>query len=376
MHQGSKKKAGTAAIAALGVILFAAAPARASTVTVAGSDTVRVTETGNEANQIRVSFDPGADVYTAVDAASTLTPSGTCVMVDGHTATCPGSGIKTVSVQTGDRDDTIALDATTIPGTITESLDGGSGNDTVSGGDTPGTLSGGSGNDSVNGRGTLNGGSGNDVLTGSALADNLRGSSGRDTLDGGLGADDIAGGSNTDTLLYPARVNGVNVTIGSGNSNDGGPEDQTANRRDTVHGDVEVLFGTERNDVLVGDGSSETLIGLGGDDFAVGNRGGDTMLGFDGNDLLIGESGADLLRGGPGADREFGKSGNDRVAGGPDDDFLRGGTGHDVMKGKTGNDRINARDGERDVKISCGPGPKRLEGAKRDKRLDPRPRSC
>ncbi len=46
------------------------------------------------------------------------------------------------------------------------------------------------------------------------------------------------------------------------------------------------------------------------------------------------------------------------------------------MKGKTGIDRINARDGERDVKISCGPGPKRLEGAKRDKRLDPRPRSC
>ncbi len=67
---------------------------------------------------------------------------------------------------------------------------------------------------------------------------------------------------------------------------------------------------------------------------------------------------------------------NDRLAGGPDDDFLRGGAGHDVMKGKTGIDRINAHDGERDVKISCGPGPNRLEGAKRDKRLDPRPRSC
>jgi Ca2+-binding RTX toxin-like protein len=375
MHQGLMKKAGAAGIAALGMILFAAASAPASTVTVAGSDTVRVTETGNEANQIRVSYDSGADRYTVADAASTLTPSGTCVMVAGHTATCPGTGIKTVSVQTGDRDDSIALDAT-IPGAINESLDGGSANDTITGGDTPGTHSGGSGNDSLSGRGTLNGGSGNDVLTGSALADNLRGSSGRDTLDGGLGADDIAGGSNTDTLLYPARLNGVNVTVGSGNGNDGGPEDQTGNRRDTVHGDLEVLFGTERNDVLVGDRSSETLIGLGGDDFAVGNSSGDTMLGFDGNDLLIGESGADLLRGGPGADREFGKSGHDRLAGGPDGDFLRGGIGVDVMKGKTGNDRISARDGERDVKISCGPGPKRLEGAKRDKRLDPRPRSC
>ena len=370
------KKAGAAALAGLGVMLFAASSATASTVTVAGADTVRVAETGNEANQIRVSYDAGTDVYLVADAASKLTPSGTCVMVDEHSVSCPGAGIKTISVQTGDRDDTIALDAATIPGTITENLDGGSGNDTVTGANTPGTLSGGSGDDSVSGRGTLNAGSGNDVLTGSPLADNLRGSSGRDTLDGGFGADDISGGSNTDTLVYPARVNGVNVTIGSGSGNDGGPEDQTGSRRDAVHGDVEVLYGTELGDVLVGDRTSETLIGLGGDDFAVGNSGNDTVLGFDGNDLLIGESGADLLRGGPGADREFGKSGHDRLAGGPDDDFLRGGTGHDVMKGKTGIDRINARDGERDVKISCGPGPNRLEGAKRDKRLDPRPRSC
>jgi Ca2+-binding RTX toxin-like protein len=100
------------------------------------------------------------------------------------------------------------------------------------------------------------------------------------------------------------------------------------------------------------------------------------VLGFDGNDLLIGNANGDTVRGGPGSDRQFGKSGNDRVAGGADDDFLRGGTGHDVMKGKSGIDRINARDGRRDVKINCGPGPRRLEGAKWDKGLDPRPKSC
>jgi Ca2+-binding RTX toxin-like protein len=356
-------------------MLFAASSAAASTVTVSGANTVRVAETGNEANQVTVSYDAGTDNYRVADAASNLTPSGTCVAVDPHTATCPGAGIKTINVATGDRDDSIALDAT-IPSTITETLDGGAANDTVTGANSPGTLSGGSGNDDLRGRGTLNGGTGNDVLTGSPMADTLRGSSGRDTLDGGFGADDIAGGSSIDTLLYPGRPNAVNVTIGSGNNNDGGPEDQTGARRDNVHGDIEVLFGTELNDTLIGDHSSETLIGLGGDDFVIGNSGGDTLLGFNGNDLLIGESGGDLLRGGPGADRQFGKSGNDRLAGGPDDDFLRGGAGHDVMKGKNGIDRINARDGERDVKISCGPGPKRLEGAKRDKRIDPRPKSC
>jgi Ca2+-binding RTX toxin-like protein len=376
MQEGQMKKALGAATAGLVVVLFAAPSAPASTVTITGGDTVRVAEPGDEANAIEVSYDAEGDLYRVVDTAAALTASGTCVPFDAHNATCPGAGIKTINVATGDRDDTVVLDAASIPGTITESLDGGAANDSVTGANTPGTLNGGSGSDQVTGRGTVNGGSGNDVLTGSPLADNLRGSSGKDTLDGGFGADDIAGGSSTDTLLYPGRANGVNVTIGSQNNNDGGPEDQTGSRRDNVHGDIEVLFGTEHNDVLAGDRSSETLFGLGGDDFVVGNSGRDTLLGFNGNDLLIGESGSDLLRGGPGADRQFGKSGNDRLAGGPDDDFLRGGTGHDVMKGKSGIDRINARDGIRDVKINCGPGPKRLEGAKRDKRRDPRPRSC
>jgi Ca2+-binding RTX toxin-like protein len=375
MSQGLIKKAGTLAVAAVGIGAFAAPSALASTVTVAG-DTLRVAETGNEANQITVSYDSGTDLYTVTDAAAPLTPSGTCVMVDANTATCPGAGVNTISVDTGDRDDSIALDAATIPGTISESLNGANGNDTVRGANTPGTLSGGAGNDAVTGRGTLNGGSGNDTLNGSPLADNLRGSSGRDTLDGGFGGDDLSGGSNTDTLLYPARPNGVNVTVGSGNGNDGGPEDQTGSSRDTVRGDIEFVFGTDLADVLIGDRSAETLIALGGDDFVVGNDGRDTLLGFGGNDLLVGKGNADILRGGPGADRQFGKSGNDRVAGGADDDFLRGGLGHDVMKGKGGIDRINARDGRRDVKINCGPGPRRLEGAKRDKRRDPPARSC
>jgi Ca2+-binding RTX toxin-like protein len=376
MHLRATKTALAGVIAAVGSSLLIAPSALASTVTVSGGNTVRVAETGNETNAITVSRDAVSGAYMVADTAATLTPSGTCVMVDAHHATCPGTGIKSINVTTGDREDVITLDAVTIPSTITEVLDGGSANDTVTGANTPGNLRGGSGNDRLSGRGTLAGGSGNDELTGSPVADTLRGSNGRDTLDGGFGADDIGGGGGTDTLVYPSRANGVNVTLGSGNGNDGGPEDQTGSSRDTARGDIEVLFGTELNDVLVGDRSSETLVGLGGDDFAFGNSGRDTVLGFGGNDLLTGGSSSDLVRGGPGADRMLGKSGNDRLAGGPDDDFLRGGTGHDVMKGKTGIDRINARDGERDVKISCGPGPKALEGAKRDKRLDPRPRSC
>ncbi len=335
------RKVSFAGIVAMALIL--APQAVASTVTVTGGNTIKVAESGNEINRVAVSYVAATNVYNVADTAANLTPSGTCTPVDAHTARCPGTGIKTISVDAGSRDDSIALDQP-IPPTAAGNLDGGPGNDT---------------------------------LVGSPSADKLRGGSGKDSLDGRDGADDIGGGSGTDALIYPAtRQNPVGVTIGSGSGNDGGPEDQTGTRRDTVQGDIEVLFGTIGNDLLVGDRSAETLFGLGGDDVLFGNRGNDTLLGFDGSDLYIGGPGNDTSRGGPGDDRLFGKAGADRLAGGPDNDFIRGGSGADVMKGKTGIDRINARDGERDIKINCGPGSKGAEAAKRDKHLDPRPRSC
>jgi Ca2+-binding RTX toxin-like protein len=323
--------------------LILAPQAVASTVTVSGGNTVKVAETGNEINRVSVSYVAATNVYSVADTAANLTPNGTCTQVNAHTASCPGSSIKTISVDTGNRDDSIALDQS-IPSTAAGNLDGGAGNDT---------------------------------LIGSPSADKLRGGSGKDSLDGRDGADDIGGGSGTDALVYPAtRQNPVGVTIGSGSGNDGGPEDQTGSRRDTVQGDIEVVFGTIGNDLLVGDRSSETLFGLGGNDVLIGTGGNDTLLGFDGGDLFIGGPGNDTSRGGPGDDRLFGKAGGDRLAGGPDNDFLRGGSGTDVMKGKAGIDRINAHDGERDIKVNCGPGSNGAESAKRDKHLDPRPRSC
>jgi Ca2+-binding RTX toxin-like protein len=374
--KGAIRRSVLVGAAALAVSLAWAASALASTVTVTGGNTVKVAESGNEVNQIKVSYDSGLDLYTVEDTAANLTPSGTCVMVDAHTATCPGAGITKVQVDTGDRDDTIVLDQT-IPDTVTEDLDGGANNDTVTGANGPGTLNGGSGNDQVRGRGTVDGGSGNDLVIGSPLADTIKGGNGRDTVDGGDGPDDIAGGSGTDTLIYPAsRTTPVQVTVGSGNFNDGGIEDQANGRRDTVRADLETISGTIGNDALIGDSSSETLLGGPGNDFLVGNRGNDNLFGFEGDDLVLGGDGRDTERGSFGNDRMLGGPDGDRLAGGPDNDFLKGNTGSDVMKGKTGIDQIRARDGTRDVKINCGPGPNGIEFATRDRRLDPRAKSC
>src|SRR5260370_31403119 len=110
MQMGRLKKALLAGIAAFVLAALGAPGAVASPVTVTGGNTVKVAETGNETNRIAVSYDAGMDLYTVKDGAANLTPSGTCTMVDAHTATCPGAGIKTLDVDTADRDDTIAVD--------------------------------------------------------------------------------------------------------------------------------------------------------------------------------------------------------------------------------------------------------------------------
>lgn len=351
------RKGALGAAVALCAALIWAPGALASTVTVAGGNTLRVSESGNEVNNITVSYATGTDTYTVKDAAANLTPSGTCAAVDGHTATCPGASVTAMTVDTDDRDDSIAVDST-IPSSVKETLDGGSGNDTVSG------------------RGTLDGGSGNDQLTGSPSDDTLHGSSGRDLLDGGPGPDDLAGGSGFDTLTYPGRNTPVTVTVGAGSNNDGGVEDQANGKRDNVHGDIEAVIGTPGDDLLAGDSSSETLDGGAGNDVLIGNNGGDTLIGRVGADLLVGGSGNDTLLGLLGPDRLFGGRGDDRLSGGPDDDLLVGNLGSDTLKGKSGIDQLRAKDGVRDVKIACGRGSNRAESATRDRHLDPRARSC
>jgi Ca2+-binding RTX toxin-like protein len=341
--QGAMKRALLAGIAALTASLLLVSSASASTATIPGTDTIRVTASANEVNRILVTYTSGTDIYRVVDSAATIAAGGLCVAIDSHSVSCPGTGITRIDVDVGRANDSAELDRLTIPTAV---------------------------------EGKLEGDRGNDILLGANGPDDIRGGSGRDLIDGRNGADDIHGGSNTDMLLYPPDRSTLFVTVGSGNNNDGNELDQTGSSRDTVHGDIEGVTGGAGGDILIGDRSAETLVGGNGNDFLFGQGGNDTLLGLLGDDLLSGGGGNDTARGFFGNDRVLGGPGNDRLVGGADNDFVRGKKGHDVMKGNTGIDRINAKDGTRDVKINCGPGPNSQEGAKRDKRLDPRPRSC
>jgi len=98
------------------------------------------------------------------------------------------SAVSQIVVNAGDGNDSVTINSNIKLETL---IDGGNGND---------FLSGGSGKD------VIYGGEGNDRLYGNAGADLLYGNDGNDTLDGGLGADYHSGGPGLDTLFVSRGI--------------------------------------------------------------------------------------------------------------------------------------------------------------------------
>ncbi len=166
---------------------------------------------------------------------------------------------------------------------------------TLSGGDGGDTLTGGSGSN------VLNGNAGNDKLTGGKTSDILNGGVGNDSLEGNAGTDQLNGQSGNDTLR--------------GNAGD------------------DRMFGEAGNDKLFGGDGQDLMDGGDGNDTLTGEVGHDTINGGAGNDAISGGSSDDLINGG---------AGNDTILGGIGDDTLRSGGGKDYLSGGSGNDRFEA----------------------------------
>jgi Ca2+-binding RTX toxin-like protein len=84
-------------------------------------------------------------------------------------------------------------------------VDGGDGNDTITGTAFADDLRGNSGND------TLNGGDGNDTLNGGTGNDTLNGGANNDTITGGAGKDFMTGGTGADTFVFAAVSDSTNA---------------------------------------------------------------------------------------------------------------------------------------------------------------------
>jgi Ca2+-binding RTX toxin-like protein len=310
-----------------------------------------------------------------------------------------------------------------------DSLIGGDGNDQLIGGDGADFLDGGAGKDTANytdsdvgitvnlASGTGSGGAAagdtlvsieditgswhNDLLIGDANANHLQGTNGNDTLegrggndrlDGGGGADHLDGGSGIDWAWYSGSDSAVVVSLATGIGS------WAEASGDTLEG-IENVFGSQYNDLLIGDtqinelsgdAGNDTLKGFGGADVLNGGLGLDTasydespagvvvslltnsasgghaqgdalsgienltgsahadnlqgsngdnvLRGQNGNDTLKGFGGGDTLYGGIGDDYLAGLDGNDTLWGENGHDTLNGGTGVDTMRGGTGND--------------------------------------
>ena len=265
---------------------------------------------------------------------------------------------------------------------------GGAGDDAINAGEGKDIGNGDDGNDVIRGGGNsdkLDGGDGDDQVFGEAGSDGgdywVKGGDGSDLVDGGDGDDELVGedhlsngynegekdvlvgGPGIDETGYTSRNVAVQVTLdgvaNDGEMNDGG----TVVENDNVMADVERVYGSYGNDILVGGGGNEHLIGLPGNDVVHGGAGNDEIEGRSGTDLLDGQDGDDKIYGSDGNDKILGGNGNDMVEGGADDDEIEGGAGIDSFAGDTlkyqaeiaGNDTIKAVDGAAEP-VSCGAG--------------------
>ncbi|MCX7423933.1 MAG: FG-GAP-like repeat-containing protein [Planctomycetia bacterium] len=261
-------------------------------------------------------------------------------------------------VHGGAGDDTITLSGADSLLTITVSVFGDDGNDSLIGSMQSDQLDGGSGNDVLLGQSgddSLVGGEGLDTLLGGAGRDSLRGGDGNDRLNGRGGADTISGGLGDDYLI---GGEGIDLLAESGDVN-------FLLKQTTLTGlgvdrltqfEKAMLTGGDGANVLDASGSNliVTLIGGGGNDLLkggsrsdslVGGDGDDTLLGDDGHDWLTGGFGNDLLSGGTGNDHLSGDAGSDTLTGGSGNDVLLGGSESDTLVGGLGNDTLDGGDG-------------------------------
>jgi Ca2+-binding RTX toxin-like protein len=297
------------ALASVSVLIVPAA-ADAATVAVTGTgDAANITYTGTgiETNTVTVTYNAGTDTYRFDDGlAVTITPIAPCTL-DGDDAVCPNptpvaDADEEIVLNLGAGDDTAT--ATVQNATTDVTMDGGAGNDTLTG---------------INGRYLLIGGTGNDHLNGGPNADRLFGvelvsannqtTSGGDVLRPGAGPDSMVTGTGDDTFNMGAAAQ---TTVDTDVINSAGQGEDTLSYED-------------RSDPVLVNLDGEASAGSGGFGGAAAglaksvpqDRVGiitpdlENMRGGGGDDLLIGGDRANVIDGGGGKDTVCGGLGVD-----------------------------------------------------------------
>jgi Ca2+-binding RTX toxin-like protein len=117
--------------------------------------------------------------------------------------------------------------------------------------------------------------------------DTLQGGEADDTLMGNDGVDTLDGGGGRNVVAYSTSPNAVGVLLGRGITSDDGFGDTD------VLINIQGVFGSGHNDVLIGGVLSDFLVGAGGNDTIEGLVGDDALCGSAGNDRIAGGLGQD-----------------------------------------------------------------------------------
>ena len=196
----------------------------------------------------------------------------------------------------------------------------------------------GTGNNDANHIFTL--GNNSNKLFGDGGTDTLEGGGGNDTLDGGAGSDVLYGENGNDTYLVDSAGDIVDERLGKGidtviasNSYSLLPTASAEIENLTLAAGAGNLDGT-------GNGLSNVITGNEGANNLWGDDGNDTIAGGRGDDNIFCGAGNDSVNGGAGYDFIYGGEGNDTLAGGATSDtFFYEGLldGHDLIRGFDGN---------------------------------------
>ncbi len=254
-------------------------------------------------------------------------------------------------------------------------IDGGAGDDVITGTKGADDLRGGVGND------ILKGGDGNDVLEAGVGNDNVDGGAGNDVIR--IGGTDaladlaISGGADDDKIL----VTGVlALSLANFNAGTASIETWTGNNQGILGGagndklDFSALTSASGIKFIDGAAGNDTIAGTLNADNLIGGIGDDTLDGAGGNDVLVGGAGKDALKGGSGIDTAsyaastavtvdllagtgsigdalgdtlieienlLGGTGNDKLVGDNNSNALTGGAGNDILIGNGGNDTLD-----------------------------------
>jgi Ca2+-binding RTX toxin-like protein len=317
------------------------------------------------------------------------------------------SGVNVFTLKGGDQADTLSNTGDVVTGGPVVSgnwvLNGGAGNDTLTGSDYTSLIGGpdddtitagglhswcnfeaapgpvtvdlgagtatGDGNDTLNGCASVETGKYDDTITGDANPNLLNGEGGSDTiyglgnddeLYGGPGDDHLYGGDGTDyfwpwegndtidggagdhdLVYFTTSKSGVSVDLAAGTATGDGSDTLTG--VEDVFGSYhdDVIAGSSGKDVLHGSVGNDTLIPRGGDDYVYGDDGTDTIA-FDGAPQGVNVDMASLQATGDGSDLFFNV---ENARGSSHDDVIKGTSAANVIQGLGGNDTLSGGGG-------------------------------